>query len=54
MFDLGKLGDLSKVASQAQELKAQQEDFQRKQLELLQKILSQLQEMTDLLKARSL
>ena len=52
MFDLGKLGDLSKVASQAKDMQAKQEQAQRQQLELLKKISNQIDEVIGLLKRR--
>ncbi|MCQ9205632.1 MAG: hypothetical protein NG737_04900 [Omnitrophica bacterium] len=50
MFDFNKLGDLSKIANQAKEVQQQQEHFQHKQAELLQKISNQLQELISLAK----
>ncbi len=52
MFDFNKLGDLSKMAGQAKQIQEKQEDFQRRQLELLGKISGQLEEMIVLLKDR--
>ena len=45
MFDFNKLGDLSKMASQAKELQKAQERQQNEQLEILRKISSQLDEV---------
>ena len=53
MFDFNKLGDLSKVASQAQKIQVQQEQLQREQIELLQKISQQMDEVVNLLKSRT-
>jgi hypothetical protein len=52
MFDFNKLGDLSKVASQAKDIQAQQERSQREQLDLLKKISGQIDQVIDLLKKR--
>ena len=52
MFDFSKLGDLSKVASQAKDIQAQQERSQREQLDLLKKISGQIDQVIDLLKKR--
>ena len=51
--DINKLGDLSKVASQAQKIQVQQEQLQREQIELLQKISQQMDEVVNLLKSRT-
>ena len=51
MFD--KLGDLSKMASQAKQIQEKQEKFQQQQMELLLKISRQLEEVVSLLKSRS-
>jgi len=53
MFDLSKLGDLSKMASQAKQIQEKQEKFQQQQMELLLKISRQLEEVVSLLKSRS-
>ena len=53
MFDFSKLGDLSKLADQAKTVQAKQEKLQHKQIELLEKISSQLGEVLFLLKERS-
>ena len=52
MFDLSKLGDMSKIASQATKIQENQEIFQRDLLELLKKISSQLDNVINLLKQR--
>ena len=53
MFDLGKLGDLSKMASQAKQIQEKQEAFARQQIELLEKISKQLEQVISLLKNRA-
>ncbi len=53
MFDLGKLGDLSKVAGQAKQMQEAQAQAQAQQTEILQKILKRLDEITSLLKEKS-
>jgi len=53
MFDLGKLGDLSKVAGQAKQIQEAQAQAQARQAELLQKILQRLDEIVSLLKEKS-
>ncbi|UCG34914.1 MAG: hypothetical protein JSW17_05330 [Candidatus Omnitrophota bacterium] len=50
MFDLSKLGDISKLAGQAKELQQMQERVQREQIDLLKKITGQLDEVISLLK----
>ena len=52
MFDLSKLGDMSKIASQATKLQEKQEVFQRDSLELLKKISNQLDNVIGLLKEK--
>jgi hypothetical protein len=42
MFDMSKLGDISRLASQAKQVQASQEKAQREQTELLRKISEQL------------
>jgi len=53
VFDLSKLGDLSKLAGQAKELQQTQERAQREQIDLLKKITGQLDEVISLLKKDS-
>ena len=53
MFDFNKLGDLTKMASQAKQIQEKQENFQRQQTELLRNISSQLEEVLRLLKEKS-
>ncbi len=50
MFDFNKLGDLSKMASQAKEIQKNQERLQNEQIELLKKISGQLEEVLSMLK----
>ena len=50
MFDLSKLGDISKLAGQAKELQQMQERAQREKIDLLKKITGQLDEVISLLK----
>ncbi|MCM8779695.1 MAG: hypothetical protein NC914_00885 [Candidatus Omnitrophica bacterium] len=50
MFD--KLGDMSKMLSEAKQLQQKQDRFQEEQLDLLRKILSKLDEVINLLKNR--
>ena len=51
MFDLNKLGDMAKMASEARKIQASQEQFQREQTELLKKISRQLDSIQTLLEA---
>ena len=50
MFDLSKLGDMTKLASQAKKMQAEQELAQREQRDLLNKISVQLDEVLSILK----
>jgi len=50
MFD--KLGDMSKMLSEAKHLQEKQERFQQEQLDLLKKISGKLDEVITLLKNR--
>ncbi|MFH1503856.1 MAG: hypothetical protein ABIH08_00475 [Candidatus Omnitrophota bacterium] len=50
MFDFNKLGDLSKMAGQAKQMQAKQENLAQEQIQILKKISKQLEEVTDLLK----
>ena len=52
MFDLGKLGDLSKMAQEAKTIQIKQEQSQKEQTELLRKILARLEEVVTILKQR--
>ncbi|MBD3263751.1 MAG: hypothetical protein GF375_01450 [Candidatus Omnitrophica bacterium] len=50
MFDFGKLGDLSKMATEAKQIQAKQERFHKEQIDLLKTISAQLQDIINLLK----
>jgi len=50
MFD--KLGDMSKMLSEAKHLQEKQERFQQEQLDLLRKISSKLDEVISLLRSK--
>ncbi|MDD5585030.1 MAG: hypothetical protein PHV55_08255 [Candidatus Omnitrophica bacterium] len=50
MFDLSKLGDMSKLAAQAKEIQQNQDRATREQTELLRTILKRLEEIIVLLK----
>ncbi len=50
MFDLSKLGDMTKLANEARKLQAEQERAQREQKELLTRISRQLDEVLSILK----
>jgi hypothetical protein len=50
MFDFSKIGEFSKILNQAKSLHEKQERFQKEQIELLQKILKRLEEISSLLK----
>lgn len=50
MFDLNKLGDMSKIASQAKRMQQSTEDFQKQELELLSKISKQLEQVLTVLR----
>ena len=52
MFDFSKLGDLSKVASEAKQIQKSQEKAQREQIDILHKISNQMDEVISLLKNR--
>lgn len=49
MFDLTKLGDMTKMAKQAQSLQASQEKSQQEQLNLLRDISNKLETVISLL-----
>ncbi len=49
MFDFNKLGDMTKMASQAKKIQAKQEEFQGKQLQELQTISQKLDKIIRLL-----
>jgi hypothetical protein len=50
MFDMSKLGDMSKLASQAKKVQEEQERSQKEQTDLLRKISLQLEDIVKLLK----
>jgi hypothetical protein len=50
MFDLNKLGDLSKMAGEAKQMQEKQERIQREQIDLLKSIAAKLYEVIKLLK----
>jgi len=52
MFDLSKLGDMAKIASEAKGMQEKQERMTREQTDLLRKISSQLDSVIELLKKR--
>ena len=52
MFDLSKLGDMSKLASQAKKLQEKQESFQEESLGMLKKISGQLDYLVELMKKK--
>ncbi len=49
MFDFNKLGDMTKMASQAKKIQAKQEEFQEKQLQELKEISLKLDRIIKLL-----
>ena len=50
MFDLGKLGDMTKIAGEAKQMQERQERTTREQTDLLKKISAQLDMVIALLK----
>ncbi len=50
MFDLSKLGDMAKIASEAKSMQEKQERMSREQLEILQKISTQMETVIALLR----
>jgi len=52
MFDMSKLGDMAKIASQARKVQEKQEKSQKEQTDLLRQISSQLDEVLKVLKNR--
>lgn len=50
MFDFSKLGDLSKLASEAKQVQEKQERLQREQIDLLKKISDKLDQVIALLR----
>jgi len=52
MFDLNKLGDISKIAGEAKVMQEKHERVQREQIDLLKKISGQLDRVIGLLEKR--
>lgn len=52
MFDLNKLGDMAKIASQAKQIQEKQDLRQQEQIEILKKISAQVNEIAALLKEK--
>ncbi len=52
MFDLSKLGDISKIANEARQVQEKQERASREQTELLRGIANKLDQVISLLKER--
>ncbi|MFA5159056.1 MAG: hypothetical protein WC484_00940 [Candidatus Omnitrophota bacterium] len=50
MFDLSKLGDMAKIAGEAKNMQEKQEKMSREQLDILQKISSQMDTVISLLR----
>lgn len=50
MFDLGKLGDMAKIASEAKNMQEKQDRMSREQLDLLKKISGQMDVLVSLVK----
>lgn len=50
MFDLNKLGDMAKIASEAKHMQEKQDRMSREQLDMLQKISNQIDTVIQLLK----
>jgi hypothetical protein len=48
MFDFSKLGDVTKLANEAKQVQARQQELQLEQVKLLKKISAQLDELTRL------
>lgn len=53
MFDMSKLGDMAKIASEARQVQAKQERMAGEQLDMLKKISKQLDEVIMVLKSRT-
>ncbi len=53
MFDLGKLGDLSRFAQDAKAIQERQERLQKEQIELLKGIAVKLDEVIAILKKKA-
>jgi len=52
MFDFSKLSDMSKLAGEAKEIQRKQQELQQRQIELLEKISSQIEEAIKLLQRK--
>lgn len=52
MFDINKLGDLSKIAGEARHMQEKQERQQREQMDILKKISGQLDQIISILNAK--
>ncbi|MFH1847227.1 MAG: hypothetical protein ABH869_06720 [Candidatus Omnitrophota bacterium] len=52
MFDLSKLGDMTKMADQARRMQASQEKTQQEQTDMLRKIAGQLETVISILRER--
>ena len=52
MFDMSKLGDMAKIASEAKNMQEKQERMSREQLDLLKNISAQLDTVISLLRDR--
>ena len=50
MFDLSKLGDMAKIASEAKNMQEKQDRMSREQLDMLQKISTQIDTVINLLR----
>lgn len=50
MFDLGKLGDMAKIAGEAKNMQERQERMTKEQTDLLKRISAQLETVIALLK----
>lgn len=50
MFDLSKLGDMAKIASEAKNMQEKQDRMSREQLDMLQKISTQMDTVIALLR----
>lgn len=49
MFDFSKLSDMTKIANQAKQMQAQQQEYQSKQAVLLEQISGKLDKIISLL-----
>ncbi len=50
MFDISKLGDMAKIASEAKNMQEKQDKMAREQLDLLKKISGQMDALIPLIK----